>query len=288
MIITNSAIKKFQQCPRAYYWRYEKQLVSTKTNDALQIGKYFHKGRELFDLGWKPDYCLEECDRLYFKEDGKLSQKGIDELYKMKYIGSALLTLSFSIWPRYKDADFEKVFSCEMFGVTLMGKIDIDDSKNNKLCDYKTTGRLNNAYIAQLPIDNQPLFYSTIYGQLQNVDIDTFTYYIVKKPTIKRKQDESLEDYIERVKQNIEEGKCEFHIEEVEITPKRKEEFLEGLQNNVENIRACVRQSDYVQHTGNCFQYGECDYFKICKEGFENVSEFYKHEEANIELKEGE
>ena len=247
--ITASMIAAFKKCPKCYELGYIHDLRPIGTSDALLTGTNYHENLE---------HILNHEEYDHSGLSGKMA-----EAFE-KFID----------WQRW-EAKPEQEFKIRLArGVYLKGKLDAVTADGIPV-EHKTTGQADLfKYINHLAYDDQIAIYMLATGSLMA------HYTVIQKPTIRLRQNETVEEYLARVSKWY----TPEHITCVNVV--RTAEELEAKR---EEIIYIVRQ---IQHTkmfwrnpNNC-AITSCPYDSICLnyEPEMQVVGFEKKERKNEEL----
>ena len=153
--------------------------------------------------------------------------------------------------------------------VKLRGVIDKIVKVGNSIwvIDHKSTSRMPNRDVLSLSSQGDIYldYVSQKYGNLKGVIWD-----YIKKPSIKQKQKETIEEYFERLKLDVE-SRPEFYFEQFQIKRYKSdldESKLDIWQTN-KLLLVCKNNDLYPKYTNSCQSFWACDYLPICNNGFD-------------------
>ena len=232
MLISISKLRLFKSCRRAYELKYIENLEPIKRADALEIGLNYHsKIEDIYNNGY--------CDVM---DD---SMESAMALAYEKYIYPHFKVQAVEDWVRYKLNDKH----------TLVGRID-GMTVDHCLVEHKTCSVNLDEYEYGLQWDEQILAYMLATGARK------IYFTLVKKPTIRRKKNESSEDFFNRMcKWYDEDTHDKIRVVELTRTDKEVEDFKYEL------IRMCeeMETENYYKNTSYCNHWGRlCEYASIC------------------------
>lgn len=175
MHITSSMMRTYRTCRKAYWFKYIERLEPVRKSDALKDGSSYH----------------EKLEQIYSK--GFFTPTG-DKTDAMAFVYEKY------VYPQFKMVDAEIEFEYKLNDKhILVGRID-GKAEDGLLVEHKTTGiAVDDKYIYALQFDNQILDYMVGNG------INQMYYTVIRKPTIRQKQNETMEEYIDRCIQWYEE-----------------------------------------------------------------------------------
>lgn len=253
MRVSVSRVKLFKACRRAYELKYIENLVPIKKADALVIGSDYHQ--KLEDLYNKGEF-----------DDTQDKATAMAIAYQ-KYI-----------YPLFQVQEAEKDFTYDLGdGDELVGRIDAI-AKDGSIVEHKTTGATNlEEYEYTLMWDEQLLAYMLVTG------VRKVYYTIVRKPNIRLKQNETEEEFYQRMVEWYDVD-TEQKIKMVELTRTDDEvqEYLEGLKGMLDEMKA----GKIYRNTCNCDRMGSrCEYSQICleKKLAESYVDYERREEYAVE-----
>lgn len=239
MNLSITKIKAFKSCRRMYQLRYMEGLKPVVKAEALEVGSNYHKLLEQINNGEIPDYCD------YSKE------MAMAKAY-YKYI-----------YPRFKVVAAEKWMEYDLGdGNKLVGIVDglADDGH---IVEHKSVGSdITEAYEYNLLWDEQILAYMLMTGKRK------VWYTVCRKPTIRQKQNESDEEFYNRmVAWYDEDTDSKIRLLEIERTDAEVEAFKEQLFAMSRLMREAEINADaeMYRNTCHCNMYGRrCEYSSIC------------------------
>lgn len=294
--ITQSAIKKFLSCRKAYRHRYIDELVKDGLPSLnLAFGTFIHECLELWFNGESKEALM-----------ARVAETSAFTMYKTKgdearVKALAMMTTYCDLYPRDKDpfnvVGTEIEFSTPLYNpdtetesedIIFAGKVDGLVERNGKywILEHKTSGYVSDTYIKKVWYDAQIQLYAYYFGKANDIEIEGAVYDVLGKSQLKHKKDESLEGLLARVLKQYDEKTLfirEFIPIEPEIIHKRLQDtWVQGQDMLLvaEEERAAYR------NTGNCYQWNRpCEYLPICQaRNPDAVSYMYKNVRAHREL----
>lgn len=289
-VITNSARATMMDCPMKYKLRYEDCLVLRFEKPALSLGSAFHLGRQTRNIQDAIDYL----SNIY-----PSTQEEIDELETNKVIVRAMLTGYFALYGMEQDkVEYEVKFSVPIINpktgaksktFLLEGSIDAIDHNNGCwLQEDKTASQISRPQIDKLSLDNQITNY--IYGgqRAYGLKFTGVKYRYSRKPSIKQRQSETLEQYLTRLEQDYLD-RPEFYFVEEKVF--RSQDDLATFERELwfftQMLLKCRREGLWYKNPSHCLDYGSCSYMPLCcnKPG---AMDLYQVSVPHPELEEGE
>lgn len=235
MVLSISKIKAFKACRKMYFFKYVEQLEPVSKSEALELGSNYHALLEQLNKTG----ALPECD--YSKE------YAMAKAYE-KYI-----------YPCFKVVEAEKWIEKELTPTDkLIGIVDglADDGC---IVEHKSYGGSESmeAYEYNLLWDEQILAYMFMTGKRKA------HYTVCRKPTIRQRQNETAEEFYERMVAWYDED-TENKIKLIEV--ERTDEEVEQFDKNLYEILYTMKSStNFYRNTCHCNTYGKrCEYSAIC------------------------
>lgn len=236
MRLSISKIKLFKACRRAYYFKYIENLEPIEKAEPLQTGTNYHKLIETMYDDMNEFWNMED----YSKEFAMASAY-------LKYI-----------YPKFKVKSAEDWFDYDLGnGNTLVGITD-GIAEDGSLVEHKTVGsEITEQYEYNLLWDEQILAYMLATGSRK------IYYTVCRKPTIRQKQNETVEDFYYRMidwYNTDTEKKIKLFI--IERTDEDVEKFKEDLQSICDEMNETIH---LYRNCGWCNVWGRrCEYSSIC------------------------
>ncbi|NCB75270.1 MAG: hypothetical protein EOM51_11105 [Clostridia bacterium] len=193
--ITSSSLNKFLACQRAYFYRYELGLMPVETAEALSFGKAFHAAMEARNKGMTCEEALAD---------------GIIHVAGNEQSAATLSGLVYGYFARYKDdqplaikSEINFTHKIGKYGFRAAGVIDGLAELNGgyALLEYKTTSQAidtDSDYWVRLRSNIQLNQYVDALETL-GYPVREIVYDVTRKPAIRPKQNETLEDYSARL-----------------------------------------------------------------------------------------
>ena len=227
--ISVSRIKLFKACRRAYQFRYLEGLKPVEQAESLKTGTNYH----------------ELLENLY--KTGELSGLGLDKESAMA------VAYERYIYPKFSVTASEEWFEKDGF----IGRVD-GVAEDGRLVEHKTaSGDIGEEYEFNLQWDEQILMYMYLTGAR------SMWYTVCRKPTIRRKKNESEEEFCWRmVTWYDEDTESKIRVFEVSRTDEEVEQYARELHEIAEEMRTThnlYRNPCYCNHWGR-----RCEYSPIC------------------------
>lgn len=268
-MMSHSRINCFKQCPKMFEYKYIKHLFPLESSGALNLGKAFHRGIELNSA---EDLAKELDESDYFTEENETE----------KVIALAMVEAFLKRFPNHNTPDVQHEVHIEIPIGDEIFQMYADALKITEkgiiLREYKTASRIDVAYIDKLKFNDQISRYCVAIEKFYNKPVIGIEYYIVKKPLLRLKSNESLEQYRERLVERIMD---EDSIVFVELS-RTKEDLQETYDDLVYDIDVIKNTTRYTKCLNSCSTYGVCPYLSLCaKEPDADLLYIVKEEKEN-------
>lgn len=227
-LLTASRQSALLRCPRLHYWRYEVGLKHETESVALRFGSAWHLAKEARSKGADYETALAAAlpESVELDELSVATLGGLLAGYYKHYANDTLI----------KEMHREVEFSGALNGsrtFTVAGKIDglavLHDGRLALVEDKTTSDSLDagSDYWLRLRWNSQ-LFQYILAAQELGWDVACCIYDVVRKPSIRQKQNETVEQFGERLFADTQE-RPEFYFarREVPIIQSDLEEFKE-------------------------------------------------------------
>lgn len=286
--VTQSELSTFSRCEERHNLRYNKLLVPFQEHPALRMGSAFHAGIEHQSV----DAALETLrgpDPMWSIFEGPAAQ--VREATVAAMVGGALKR--WTDWPDKHEVGFSVPLRNPATGRpstkhVLQGVIDGVWSSPSRvlLGEWKTAAQVSNEYMQRLEIDFQVSTYLWVASQIYGLPVREMIYRVVKKPTIRQKKTEELDEYIERLIQDYLD-RPEFYFFEARVgrTDEQLNDWAEQAWATHHRILQIRNGATAIRSTQSCLNRGKCPYFDLCV-GAVTEDSFKVLEQRHTELKE--
>lgn len=286
-IWTNSRLKTYQACPMKEKYRYRDCLAPIGRRDALNIGTAVHRGIEKRSV----EAALEEL-----KFDFPADQEAYDAQEIMRGTVKAMLNGYFAIYPPFEEHDPEIEFeigarfsTCRGMRrsnkIKLAGKIDDIATIDGEqwIVEYKTASQIDKSYFDRLYVDSQITFYMMAAMRCDFKPVGVL-YRVLKKPQIRRKQNETVEAFVERMEQDYL-ARPDFYFCESKYfrTTADIAQFERDIWFEIKQANLNARDGHIYRHSHSCSNYGTCPYLPLCT-GEAGAEMMFEHRKPNEEL----
>jgi len=278
-------IQDFQACKRYYFWRWILNLVSRKPNLNFWFGELSHLAHELIADGKTEKQIRLTLDKRSkkilknFVIDPYMVEEIALQLEICKTLMSCYLAMFGGKLQDFKAQGTEVSFGLELglSGLVLYGTWDAHGILKGKLTlkEIKTASRLTNEYFQRLKFDKQINTYAlgvkSHVGRLPS----KCNYLVIRKPTIKVKQKESVSQYLIRLENDIWEVRPEYYYitdnfsfgkHRVAATENDVEQESFDMMTKIDSLDDIdiLDPLSWARNDRQCFTYGTCLYFPLC------------------------
>ena len=254
MKFSHSRINTFKQCPKLFDYKYNQNLVKIDgDSESLMLGKAFHRGIELGDV----NKLEQELDN---NEDFMTEENETN-----KVIVLAMVEAFFNKFPHHNDGDVKHEVKIEtQFGghdFIMFADALVEEPDGFILREYKTASRIDKTYIDKLKFNDQISRYCLAIEQVYGKRVKKIEYYVAKKPLLRLKQNETLEQFRQRLVEKISEDEESIQYFELGRTREQLDEEFEDLIYDMNTIESTNR---YTKNLSACSCYGNCPYLELC------------------------
>jgi hypothetical protein len=236
------------QCPRKHYYRYEIGLKHETEHVAFKFGSGWHRAREVMVRGDSYDECLSAAlgEANDWEEITVATLSGLLAGYMQRYQNDSLIS------EMYREIEFSHSLEGSRT-FTVAGKLDglavLRDGRLALIEDKTTSDSIapESDYWLRLRW-NMQLFQYILAARREGWDVATVIYDVVRKPSIRQRQNETLEDFGKRLFEDTKE-RPDFYFarREVPILDGDIEEFYEQrltLSRLILHCRASQKKFD--------------------------------------------
>jgi hypothetical protein len=303
--LSHSRIGILLACQRKYELHYEKRLERVDTPEGLELGKAFQLAVEHRDPGRGHDEIMRRADslvggqedldrlrvnativqaaaRLYLDRwvekcsacegDGWVDN-GLGEAIDCpwcegtSYDQSERREMEYRVQLRSPwTGAYSRTFDLKGYADGVTYYLYSDDRPDHiSLTENKLVGRITNTQVQKLVLDRQVTLACYGLWRATGTPVTEVNYRYVKKPAIKQKQTETIDQFLARLSADYEE-RPDFYAHEEKLY--RTTEDLLRVEAELwmwaEDIRNLRRQRVYPRNTGSCDDYSGCQYLPIC------------------------
>lgn len=254
MRFSHSRINCFKTCPKMFEYKYIKHLFPIDGDStSLMLGKAFHRGIELGNVNELEKELDNNTD---FLNEG-------DETNKV--IVLAMVEAFFNKFPRHNEGNVkhEVEIRTEFGGNDFIMYADAIVEEDNGLIlrEYKTASRVDDTYIDKLKFNDQITRYCIAIEKVLHKPVKKIEYYVAKKPLLRQKNGETLDQFRERLVEKI--TYDEESIQYFELT-RTYEQLKEELDDLIYDMNTINHTKRYTKNLSACSCYGKCPYLNLC------------------------
>ena len=268
--LSHSRIGILLACQRKYELTYDKRLERIDRGDALEMGAAFQKGIEAND----PLVAFDEIMVTAKELTGGSADYDALRIKAATVRSAAVLYLH--LWPAPEEERREVEYLVRLRNpwtgrysntFDLKGYADgvTDLGAHLELTENKLVGQISSVGVRRLVLDRQVTLAAYGLWRATGKPVREVRYRYIRKPSIKQKQGESVDEFIERLTFDYGE-RPEFYAQE-ETLFRTTEDMLRveaEMWMWAEQIRQMRRQKIATRNTGACGDYGGCHFLPIC------------------------
>jgi len=281
-LLTSTSLATMRRCPRQYLLRYQHGWTRDRVRDVFRFGSAYHAGLEAHNRGadalesahiacrvyslipeWVTDEEAWQIEAAQVGElvRGHIWRYGTDE----RTVIAAETTFKLPIvspWTRKRSRSLR-----------LAGKIDCISQRGLRLFidEYKTAGEEIDAgaeYWSRLRFDQQISIYM-LAARAMGHAVESVMYDVVRKPCIRQRKNESVQDYRQRLHDDIRE-RPDWYYQRKEIarTDADLAEVRRDLWTQAEQLLDMRRNGRWYRNV-NAMNCNHCEFSGPCLEGRE-------------------
>ena len=135
-----------------------------------------------------------------------------------------------------------------------------------ELIENKLVGQITPQKVQRLPLDRQVAIYRYGIWRATGRKVETVRYRWTRKPQIRQKQNETLEEYADRIVADYKERPDFYvHVGKPQFATTGDLLRIEAeLWQLAEMVRAAERGRIFVRNTAHCSDFGGCPYVAVC------------------------
>ena len=261
MILSYSQLKTYQECPRAWWYKYRKKIKPIAYSKALTEGSVVHEAIEL--IGKNNTMSIDMAVEMAVSD----VMKGIDNSLLNDDVRKDIDILKSTanvMVSKYLDTEKDLGATYIKREVPLITRVDdthyyqcIADvvyiSREGRLVyrEIKTKSRITPAYLESLSISAQTCYAKELFN------FDLIEYVVIKKSELRQKKEESVEGFVDRVRDDVH---CIIH------------KIESPAQHDISQITRTAQQMDQAQSENDCHMQSHscvsmtstCPYLPIC------------------------
>lgn len=271
--LSHTRLGSLLACPQRYFWRYEKGLEPAVKRVALEMGSAFAHALEVNDPFAGSDMVLarwaDAVDEnagnpwivLPSEEDAEVTATTVRAAARayLDHFGHADVQREVTMRARLRNPEtgaYSKTFDVQAR---------IDGLAGDRLIEDKFVGRVDPVTERRLLLDRQVTIGTYLIWRTTGELIRDVSYRMTKKPSIRRKQGESHNEFLHRLERDYAE-RPDFYLQEFTLT-RGPDDFLRleaELWDWAESIRRHRRASVFPRNTAACSDFGGCEFIDAC------------------------
>lgn len=287
---SGSSLATFLDCPKKYYYRYEKLLDSRGYSSSLGLGSLVHAFIEQWTGKGNPAAVAEQFKQIKDRCDPE--SWPYVEIDLRKALGMSNSWESYWKSPSHPfgndkwewiHSELEFSFPVNPDGDSHVGKMDgvIRHKEWNKVFVYElktATAREKDSYIHRLGVDRQ--VFANIYAAKEmGFHVDGILYDIIWKPMIRQKKEETVDQLADRFVATIN-ADPSLHFQREVLYRKEGDinDHLYDVQAQFEALHNARKEGGrFYRNSGACDNFGKlCPYFSVCLEGGVELESAYR------------
>lgn len=266
--LNHEMIRTFKLCPKKYWWRYVEGMESIKSSD-INLDSLLDKALRLRQNGLTKAECLSSITKIIDDKKAMLPPEEMEAWEILKYIAHGM----FSNYPL-------KPFSTSyiIYGLKLniaIGEIhyiagnkqllEFNDDKEKWGLEAKTTSQTFIQFKERIKVSYET---SGIIWSIRqsHPDIKGIIYDYIKKPAMRKGQDENMHQFGERIMADYK-ARPEIYYDRLYVTRTDEELdlFEDDLRISMYDIECKYRLNNFNRNTDACYHLNTpCPYLSIC------------------------
>lgn len=294
-----SSLSAYLRCPRLFWYQAIRKLEFVSIKIPFVIGNHVNEG--LHEIYKKNPNAIKDVMKK-FNVDKKnllmtpgITPKIIEDLEESEMVIRALLKTYGDIYKKHIEktkhvhTEFEIKYQFDK-RVTIKGFIDNVLKQSGKLFvhEVKTTSFLTSDYISRIQISLQIHMYFYFYNILNEVPMHGIIYDVLRKPSIRQKQKETREEYLERLYMYYDDPQKQaesFYMETISKPLLSKDRVMNTITHVVKQIEQVKTLDDFYPNDSACYVGNyKCEFFDICHMG-ENRLSLFNYRENRLKPK---
>jgi hypothetical protein len=267
--LSHSSISMQNACLRKFELHYEERLRLITTPRPLALGRAFHKAIELGDPQAGAQALRES--RSEFLDPADEDRQVINESIVLAAAGAYL-----GRWGAPDDEAREFEYKVRLRSpwtgrpsqtFDLLGYADgvLDNGDWLELVESKFVGRIDPLDVRHLPLDRQVGLACYGLWRATGKAVQRVSYRFTRKPSIKQKQGETVDQFCERLVDDYE-ARPDFYLDEQRLF--RSNEDLLRIEAELwtwaEERRQAKRWGFFPRNVSHCKDFGGCQYLSVC------------------------
>lgn len=268
--LSHSSVSSLLNCEQKYAFERVHKLELITAPKPLDMGRAFQKALELND----PHRAAEMLAR---SRRMPLDQAQQDAIIIDMAIVTCAAGAYLQRWPRQLEGLPEFEFLVRLRNprtgrpshtFDLLGYADevIDLGDSWELVENKLVGNITDVSVKKLPLDRQLAIYCYGIWRATGKPVSRVRYRFVRKPSIRCRQSETAEQFVDRLNADYAARRDEFYLHEETLF--RSTEDLVRIEAELwrwaEQLRAARKQNVWARNSSHCEAWGGCAFIPLC------------------------
>ena len=270
--LSHSRLGVYLACEEKYRWQYVERLQPVVRKESLQLGAAFATALEEGDPLAGEQEILDAHDDLQERLGSDpwivVPSREDAEVQSMIVRGAAGAYLAGFGARAHREVELKaRVRNPETgaYSRTFDVMARVDGLNGSTLIEDKLLSKVEPATEQKLKFDRQVTLGAYLIWRTSGVQVDTIRYRITKKPSIRRRQNESHIEFCQRILADYE-ARPEFYVHEF-VLKRGPVDFLRlerELWRWCEQIRSSERDGVWPRNIASCGDYGGCPMLPLC------------------------
>ncbi|MCP4527490.1 MAG: PD-(D/E)XK nuclease family protein [Aestuariibacter sp.] len=285
MIITQSSCGTLRDCPKMYRLKYIEGWKAKETYESLLFGTLWHKIKEMEALHRPPSAIAAFVAS---NADNETTAIKLTVMHK-EHRKRRVCALPQGVELRFEYPLYNPDSGRPAKQAIVSGVIDGLLYENGEwwIVEYKTASQINGSYITRISLDFQVHLYKLCASRLYGINIVGVIYDVIKKPTIRQKQKETLLEYEQRLHEWYADNSAEAFYAQPVLLQDRDVERQVWMY--YQELLWRSRNDYWPRNTNQCMNhYGrQCQFFGYCDSGDKEhvLRQDFEQREIHPELK---
>lgn len=249
---SHSKISTFMACPKKYDYIYNQKLKPIGHKEPLILGSAVHKGIEYGD----PIKAVEYLN--------SIENEASEQNETLKVIAEAMVTGYLKLFGRRDIKKREMIVDVPIGdGDYLYGIVDEIEQQDDLLfiCDIKTTSSIGDP----LKYKDQLLKYYYA-AKKQGFDVDGIKVRMIKKPGIRQKKNETIEQFRSRIlDEYLNLPEKYYKEEEIPFSDIEVTDTLVDFKGGIQFLKLAKNAGIYPKNLSHCGNFGGCEFLPLCR-----------------------
>jgi hypothetical protein len=285
--LSHTSLSMQLACLRKFGWAYVEQLELISKPRPLSMGTAFHKAIEAGDPKVGIDLMLErepadqeEADR---QKIDAATVGAASALYIATYQTPGPLAREVEYLIRLRNpmtGHYSQTFDLYGFADGV-----IDHGDHLELIEDKFVGRIDSVSVKKVKLDRQVALECYALWRATGPSVRIIRYRFTKKPSIKVRQKETVDEFVQRLHTDYAE-RPDFYLHEERTTRDANDLLLTEaeLWDWAEQRRNAMHRNFFARNTSHCSDYGGCPYIELCCGDPDAMSLYQKRPERLVTM----